>query len=73
VDYIRVYDEKGTMIFNDEFNGARLDTARWNVEENSDGGGNREVQRYRRQNVRLDKDKASGKGCLVITAKRERR
>ncbi|MDR2470862.1 MAG: family 16 glycosylhydrolase [Treponema sp.] len=71
VDYIRAWDEKGVMIFNDEFNAARLDSGKWNIEENDSGGGNAEVQVYRRQNITLGKDKASGKGCLVITARRE--
>lgn len=71
IDFVRVYDLQGNLIFNDEFNGSRLDTSKWNIEENNDGGGNQELQSYRRRNVSLDKDRASGKNCLVISAKRE--
>jgi beta-glucanase (GH16 family) len=71
VDYVRVYDEQGLLLFSDEFDGPRLDTAKWNVEVNDSGGGNQELQSYRRQNVRIDKDRASGKNCLVLSAKRE--
>ena len=71
VDYVRVYNEEGKLVFNDEFNGSRLDTAKWNIEANNDDGGSQELQSYRRQNVLLDKDRASGKNCLVLSAKRE--
>jgi hypothetical protein len=72
IDFIRVYDEEGKLIFNDDFIGARLDSALWNLEANDDGGGNEELQSYRRQNVTTEKDKASGKGCLVLSAKLEK-
>jgi beta-glucanase (GH16 family) len=71
VDYIRVYSDSGALIFDEEFNVSRLNTRIWNIEENDDGGGNRELQRYRRGNVQIDKDRASGKSCLVLTAKKE--
>jgi len=71
IDFIRVFNEGGTLIFYDDFNGSRLDSSRWNVEVNDEGGGNQELQAYRRQNVRLDKDRASGKTCLILSAKRE--
>lgn len=70
IDFVRVYDEAGTLVFNDEFNGSRLDSAKWSIEENGDGGGNNELQRYRRENVRVEKDRTSGKNCLVLTAKK---
>ena len=69
IDFVRVWDQEGKLIFNDEFPGTRLDTARWNVEVNDDGG-NGELQGYRRPNVTLGKDRASGKNCLILTAKR---
>jgi len=69
IEYIRVYDPQGKVLFNDEFNGARLDSAKWNVEEG--GGSNGELQTYRRQNVRIDKDRATGKNCLILSTRRE--
>ena len=71
IDYVRVWDEQGKLIFNDEFNGTRLDASYWNVEVNDDGGGNQELQSYRRPNVTVGRDRVSGKNCLIITAKRE--
>lgn len=54
-----------TKVWGDEFNGTELDEKAWNVEVNGDGGGNQELQYYRRQNV------AVRDGNLVITARRE--
>jgi beta-glucanase (GH16 family) len=71
VDYIRVYNNSGALIFNEEFNSSRINTRIWNIEENDDGGGNQELQRYRRRNVQIDKDRVSGKNCLVLTARKE--
>jgi hypothetical protein len=72
VDFIRVYDEQNKLVFGDEFNGSRLDTTKWNIEVNDDGGGNQELQRSRRQNVSIEKDRASGKSCLMLRAKLEK-
>jgi len=68
VEYIRVYDPQGKLLFNDEFNVPRLDTAKWTVEEGNAKG---ELQTYRRQNVRVEKDRVSGKNCLILSTKRE--
>ena len=55
------------LAWQDEFEGAAIDEAKWNVEVNARGGGNREEQFYtaRRENIRFEK------GCLVIEAHRE--
>jgi beta-glucanase (GH16 family) len=71
VDYIRVYNKSGDLVFDEEFNPPRINTRLWNIEENDDGGGNGELQSYRRGNVRIDKDRVSGKSCLVLTARKE--
>ncbi|MCX5775823.1 MAG: family 16 glycosylhydrolase [Firmicutes bacterium] len=49
----------------DEFNGAALDSTKWNVEVNGDGGGNNEIQYYRNENIGVSD------GLLTITAKKE--
>lgn len=54
-----------TLVWQDEFNGTALDEKVWNIEVNGDGGGNQELQFYRRENVSV-KD-----GNLVLTARRE--
>lgn len=51
--------------WSDEFDGNALNEEDWNIEVNGDGGGNAELQYYRRENVTV-KD-----GCLILTAKRE--
>ena len=53
------------MVWSDEFNGTSLNTKVWNIEENGNGGGNQELQYYRKENVAV-KD-----GNLVLTARRE--
>jgi len=60
------------LVWQDTFNGTKLDEAnRWNVIINGKGGGNRELQYYRRENIMLGKEPASGENCLVLTARRE--
>ena len=51
--------------WSDEFNGTSLNTTLWNIEENGNGGGNQELQYYRKENV------AVHAGNLVLTARRE--
>jgi predicted small secreted protein len=56
-----------TLAWADEFNGTSLDTSKWNIEVNGNGGGNNELQYYtaRAENIRV-----SG-GELVIEARKE--
>ena len=56
-----------TLAWADEFNGTALDTSKWNIEVNGNGGGNNELQYYtaRQENVRV------AGGELVIEARRE--
>jgi len=46
------------------------ETQHWTVEVNGDGGGNNEMQYYRRENISIEQE-SSGVNCLVISAKRE--
>ncbi|MDR2210810.1 MAG: family 16 glycosylhydrolase [Spirochaetaceae bacterium] len=71
IDYIRVYDGAGTLVFGDEFNLPRIDAQKWNIEENNGAEENQGLQRYRRRNVQIDKERISGKSCLVISARKE--
>jgi hypothetical protein len=71
VDYLRFYDPEGVLVWNDEFDGSALDESWWNVEVNDFGGGNNEIQSYRRENVSLGPEPVSGKNCLVLSARRE--
>lgn len=55
------------LVWQDEFEWDRLDTAKWTIEINARGGGNQEQQFYtdRATNLRVED------GCLVIEARRE--
>lgn len=53
------------LVWADEFNGTSLNLEDWNIEVNGNGGGNRELQYYRAENISL-KD-----GSLVLTARKE--
>lgn len=56
-----------TLAWADEFNGTALDTSKWNIEVNGNGGGNNELQYYtaRPENIRV------AAGELVIEARKE--
>jgi beta-glucanase (GH16 family) len=56
-----------TLTWADEFNGTSLDSSKWNIEVNGNGGGNNELQYYtaRQENIRV-----TG-GELVIEARKE--
>jgi beta-glucanase (GH16 family) len=55
------------LVWQDEFNGRRIDTTKWSLEVNDWGGGNEELQYYtdRPENVYVDR------GVLVIAARKE--
>ena len=53
------------LVWSDEFNGTALDEKNWSIEVSGSGGGNQELQYYRRENVSVEN------GNLVLTAKRE--
>lgn len=60
-----------TLVWGDEFNTDQLNENIWNIEVNGNGGGNQELQYYRRENVSMGADPKSGERCLVLTARRE--
>ncbi len=54
-----------TLVWSDEFDGTELNERTWNIEVSGTGGGNQELQYYRRENVSVTD------GKLVLTARRE--
>ncbi|HET7733371.1 MAG TPA: hypothetical protein VFK73_05970, partial [Paludibacter sp.] len=59
-----------TLVWQDLFNGTKLDeTNNWVIEVNGDGGGNSELQYYRRENISVGVEPVSGANCLIIKAK----
>lgn len=59
------------LVWEDLFNGTALDETNWKIEVNGNGGGNSELQYYRRENISVGIDSVSGNSCLIITAKKE--
>jgi beta-glucanase (GH16 family) len=60
------------LVWQDNFDGTQLDeTNNWSVEVNGNGGGNNELQYYRRENLSVGLEPVSGQNCLIITAKKE--
>jgi len=59
------------LVWQDLFDDGALNTANWNIEVNGDGGGNQELQYYRAENVSVGIEPASGKSCLILTARKE--
>ena len=55
------------MVWNDEFDGPKLDYSKWEIEVNAFGGGNNELQIYtdRRENVRIEE------GRLILQARKD--
>jgi len=60
------------LVWQDLFNGTTLDeTNNWVIEVNGDGGGNSELQYYRRENISVGVEPVSGDHCLIIKSKKE--
>jgi beta-glucanase (GH16 family) len=59
------------LVWQDEFNNSALNEGCWNIEVNGSGGGNAELQYYRRENISIGNEPASHESCLIITAKKE--
>ena len=61
------------LVWEDNFNGPKLNEANhWNIIINGKGGGNRELQYYKRSNIEIGNEPVSGENCLVISAKKEK-
>jgi beta-glucanase (GH16 family) len=59
------------LAWSDEFNDSTLNTADWTALNDGSGGGNQELQYYRPSNVTMGVEPATGKHCLILTAKKE--
>ena len=60
-----------SLVWNEDFTDGTLDTRVWNVEVNSDGGGNNELQYYCQKGVSVGVEPTTGKQCLILTATKE--
>lgn len=60
-----------TLVWNEDFTDAALDTKVWTIEVNGDGGGNNELQYYCQKGVSLGVEPTTGKKCLILTATKE--
>ncbi|HOK36499.1 MAG TPA: family 16 glycosylhydrolase [Paludibacteraceae bacterium] len=59
------------LVWQDNFDGTQLNSNNWVIEVNGEGGGNNELQYYRRENVSVGIEPVSGANCLILTAKKE--
>jgi beta-glucanase (GH16 family) len=60
------------LVWHDEFNGTTLDeTNNWVAEIDGGGGGNAELEYYRRENISVGVEPITGANCLIITGKKE--
>ena len=65
------FSQEYKLMWEDNFDNPVLnETDHWTVEVNGNGGGNNEMQYYRRENISIEQH-PSGVNCLVISAKRE--
>ncbi|NDV46812.1 T9SS C-terminal target domain-containing protein [Paludibacter sp. 221] len=65
-------EQEYKLVWQENFEGSTLNEANnWTVEVNGDGGGNQEMQYYRRENLSIGKEPLSGENCLILTAKKE--
>lgn len=66
-----IIPEEYKLVWSDEFDGDSLDTSKWYIEINGDGGGNSELQFYDERGVSIGKEPESGRNCLILTARKE--
>jgi beta-glucanase (GH16 family) len=59
------------LMWEDNFDKPVLDASNWNVIVSGNGGGNRELEFYRRENISTGNEPVTGESCLIITAKKE--
>lgn len=60
------------LVWEDNFDGKILDEINnWTIVLNGKGGGNRELQYYKSENIEVGKYPVSGENCLIITAKKQ--
>lgn len=59
------------LVWEDLFREPNLNQNNWLVEVNGDGGGNKELQYYKSENITIGKEPETGRSCLIITAKKE--
>lgn len=73
-NFIQSESEAGdyVLVWHDDFDGTKLDEINnWNIEVNGNGGGNRELQYYRRENISVGIEPESGSNCLIVKGKKE--
>jgi beta-glucanase (GH16 family) len=63
---MREEESKWQLVWSDEFDGKSLDQTKWELIVNGRGGGNKELQYYRKENVRIEN------GMLLIEARKEK-
>ncbi|MDP3445178.1 MAG: glycoside hydrolase family 16 protein, partial [Ignavibacteria bacterium] len=68
---VLVLAQEYKLMWEDNFDKPLLnETQHWTIEVDGNGGGNNELQYYRRENISIEQH-TSGVNCLVISAKKE--
>ena len=60
------------LVWEDHFDKPQLNETHWTVVKSGEGGGNGELQYYRRENISVGREPETGADCLIITAKKEK-
>lgn len=60
------------LVWQDNFDKPIIDKSHWTVIEDGDGGGNKELQYYKPENIEIGEEPVSKENCLIITAKKEK-
>src|SRR2546423_12161808 len=63
---MRGEEARWELVWSDEFEGKSLDQSKWEAIVNGRGGGNNELQYYRKENERVEN------GMLIIEARKEK-
>lgn len=67
-----VSSQEYKLVWQDNFDKPIINKSHWTIIEDGDGGGNKELQYYKPENIEIGKEPLSKESCLIITAKKEK-
>lgn len=72
ISFFSIFAQEYKLVWEDNFDKTKLNESIWSIDVNGNGGGNKELQYYRRENIEIGNEPASGASCLIITAKKQK-